>query len=221
MIKRLIMFCILTMMLIPLGLTADQTSEMMQQYLAMGQNTSNNFPKNLEGILPKSFKLKAKHFVYEETAKMFLIVAISGTKEDTVYKNFPIESVLEIGVMAYNPQLNPHMSPQFDIMQKEQKKALAVGETEKTSSSTYEKPAIIKVGQQDLYLQKQIVTYQNDETNKTETHIYYHVKAAIVKKNILFQINLQSYPAKSDEAVNIAKDILKFLNNYSFDKLMN
>jgi hypothetical protein len=160
-------------------------------------------------------------FIYEETAKMFLFVALSGTRKNDAYPKFGHEATIEIGIMAYNPQSASYMAAQMPVVMQESKKAYSKGKSENTADYQWDPVAASKINGADVYIQK--VTRKNVEIDdrKHEDQIYYFADAIILKKNVMMKINIIYYPLKKEGVTAAITEITRIFNATNFAKYMN
>jgi hypothetical protein len=215
-----IVLILLTIMNVCALVSANNMQDMVNQYRGMGENTSANYPRELEMLLPQGFNQTAKFFVYTETAKMFLILGMSGKKPTTAYKNPYDVNEYTVHLLAYNPVSNAHMKAQMPVILEYSIKGYKKGNEENSGNYKYEKVVSLKVNQFDVFIQKKIWAERRNRSEKIPAQSYYFVNAIMLKNNMLFNIEIKASPS-IEEANSIINDITKKINNTNFAKYIN
>jgi hypothetical protein len=216
-IKHLI---ICSMLLVITGaLSAENAQDMMGQYKQMGEGTSANFPGELEALMPEDFKLETKSFVFKETANMFLLVAVSGSRKNDVYRKFGHDAVIEVGVMTYNPQSASYLASTMPDVLQATKNGYSKG-SENTGEWEYEPVSVSKINQADVYIQKGTRKKVEIDNFRYEDQVYYFANAVMLKKNTMLTIKIIYYPLNRDKVTAAIKEITGFVLKTEFNNYM-
>jgi hypothetical protein len=202
---------------------AQEAGDMMEQFKAMSAGTEKNFPKELEALMPKGFTIKTKGFVYKETADMYLLVALAGSRENDAYrKGFCLDSDIEIGVFAYNPASSAGyvMKDQMPAMLEQKKKAYKDNFINENASWEKGPVQVMKIDKADVYLQKGVRKNVDLPDFKQEDQVYYFVQAVMLHKTAMLDIRLIYYPLKPEGARQSIYQIIKTCLATNFEKYM-
>lgn len=198
MIGKKWLFLLCFFILLPLAGTADQFSDMMDQYRNMGTNAGKNFPPALLALMPKYFTLNSKTFVFQETQRMVLALGLTGGRPDKREGGAPAE--VNIGVMGYHPVNASYMAPTWQIMH-QQVLQRGIMEPQKTHGNRVYGPLVkAKIGKADVYAQK--VTHTNIElSNRKRISLdFWNAEAVLYHGNMMIQIRYVQF-ADSYEAM--------------------
>lgn len=197
---------------------AQNAQDMMGQYKAMSDGTEKNFPKELEALMPKEFKIETRGFVYKETANMFLLVTLKGSRANDVYKKFGHTAEIEIGIMSYNPKTASYMSAQMPVVLEESKKGYAGGEAD--SNFEYSPVKASKINGADVYIQKGVRKNVELDNFKHEDQVYYSARAIMLKQNSMLTIRLIYYPLRGENVSAAVNQITKIFLATDFNRYM-
>ncbi|MCU0849620.1 MAG: hypothetical protein MUD12_17200 [Spirochaetes bacterium] len=214
--KKTLLYFMIAM--IPCMVFADQATNMMGEYMKMGEGTEKNFPKELESLLPKGFTVSSKKIVYKETQNMFLCIGLNGTMKNP--RQGGTEAEIQIGIMAYNPKTAGYMSAQWPYIAQETRKNWKMDSTPNSSDWEYGPVAVTKAGIADVNYQK--ATHKNIEldNNTMVQYVYHNGEAMMFNKNMMLQIRLLFYPEKSGSILNPLKEIVTKVTALNLDKYM-
>jgi hypothetical protein len=214
-------FVLCTLLLMPCAAFSEDAQDMMGQYKAMSEGTSKNFPKELEVLMPKDFKIESKGFIFKETANMLLFAALSGSRKNDVYKKFGHDGRIEIGIMAYNPAssnayvMAAQMPTMYDYAKKDWAKGIINESGWELSPVT-----VSKINQADVFIQKGIRKKVDIDDFKTEDQVYYCAKAVLVRKNACLTIDIINYPLKGENVSAAIRDITRLFLATNWNKYM-
>jgi len=214
--KRMLAYCLL--LLVPCAVLADQASDMMGEYMNMGENTSKNFPKELEGLLPGGVPVKSKTFVYQETQSTFLCVGIQGEKSDA--RKFHHAMEIQVGVMGYNPRTAGYMTSTWSTMA-QQTKQYGKMDGEKDHGNQFYGPVTKSViNGADVYIQKMTQKGVELDDESRVDYVYYIAEATLYKNNMMLQIRIVHMPDKIENVNAAIKEITAFFLATNWNKYM-
>ncbi len=200
---------------------AQDATDMMSQYKAMSESSSEKFPSELDVLMPKGFTIKTRGFVYKQTSNMFMFAALSGTRKNVEYPKFGLETEIEVGIMAYNPQSASYMSSQMPLVMQAYRNDYSKSVANESEGQWEISPvAVSKINQADVYIQKCIRKSVELDNFKYEDQVYYFVKAAMLKKNVLLTVSMVYYPQKKEGVDAAVNEITKAVLAADFDKFM-
>ncbi len=204
--------------LFPCVVFADQASDMMNEYMNMGDKSGKNFPKELEGLMPKGVPIKSKNWVYEETQKMFLCLGIQGEKNYNRQGHYSLE--LQVGIMGYNPRTAGYMASTWSSMAQQQKQYGKMDGQKDHGNHSYGPVTKSTINQADVYIQK--MTQKNVELDdKTRVdYVYYIAEAYLYKNNMMIQIRIVHMPDKIENVNAAIKEITSLFLATNWDKYM-
>lgn len=215
-VKRLIVYCMLA--LIPCGAFADQARDMMGEYMKMGDGTAQNFPKALEGLMPKIFTIKSKTFVYRETQNMFLCLGLGGTKKDG--RPFGTDTEVNIGIMGYNPRTASYMAATWSSLAQNQKQYGKMDGQKNYDTWVFGPVTTLKVNQADVFIQKG--THRNielDDGTRVE-YEYYFAETTFFAGNMMIAIRINFFADKIENMKAAIKSTLDFFQAAKWDAYM-
>ena len=209
------------LILLPCAVFAEDGQDMMGQYKAMSEGTSANFPKELEVLMPRDFKIETKGFIFKETANMLLFATLSGSRKNDVYRKFGHDGRIEIGVMAYNPTssnayvMAAQMPTMYDYAKKDWTKGII-----NESGWELSPVAVSKINQADVFIQKGIRRNVELDDFKSEDQVYYFAKAVLVRKNTCLTIDIINYPLKGEKVSAAIGEITRLFLATDWNKYM-
>jgi hypothetical protein len=215
-LKRIIAYCLLV--LIPCGVLADQASDMMGEYMKMGDGSGRNFPKELEGLMPKGVPVKSKSWVYEETQSMFLCLGIQGEKNDQRKFHHALE--LQVGVLGYNPRTAGYMSSTWPTMAQQARQYGKMDGLKSHANYIYEPVTKTSINGADVYIQKCTAKDVEIDDFKKVDYVYYTAEASLYKNNTVLQIRIVNMPDKSENVTAAIKEITAFFLATKWDRYM-
>ncbi len=215
-LKTIAVYCLL--LLVPCALFADQASDMMGEYMKMGENTAKNFPKELEALMPKGVPVKSKTFVYAETQNMFLCLGIQGEKNDQRKFHHALE--LQVGVLAYNPRTAGYMSSTWPTMAQQAKQYGKMDGLKSHANYIYEPVTKTSINGADVYIQKCTAKDVEIDDFKKVDYVYYIAEATLYKNNTVLTIRIVNMPDKLENVTNAIREITAFFLTVKWDKYM-
>jgi hypothetical protein len=214
--KRMLAYCLL--LLVPCAVLADQASDMMKEYMNIGENTARNFPKELEGLMPKWIPVISKTYVYEETQSMFLCLGIQGEKKHPGKGLFNLS--MQVGVMGYNPRTALYMSATWPQMARNQKQYGRMDGQTSSGNMIYEPVTKSTINGADVYIQK--LTHKHYEIGHElyADFVYYTAEAWLFKNNMMITMRIVNMPDKIDSVNAAVREATAFFLATNWDKYM-
>lgn len=214
--KRLLVYCLL--LLVPCAVLADQASDMMGEYMKMGENTTMNFPGELAGLLPKGVPVKSKTFVYQETQSMFLCVGIQGEKKDG--RQFHHAMEIQVGVLGYNPRTAGYMAATWPTMAQQAKQYEKMDGQTNHANWVFEPVQKTTINGADVYIQKGTAKDVEIDDFKKVDYVYYTAEASLYKNNMVLQIRIVNMPDRIEGVKDAIKQVTAFFLATNWNKYM-
>jgi hypothetical protein len=214
--KRMLAYCLL--LLVPCAVLADQASDMMGEYMKMGENSTKNYPRELEGLLPKGVPVKSKTFVYEETQSTFLCVGIQGEKNDA--RKFHHAMEIQVGVMGYNPRTAGYMAATWPTMAQQAKQYGKMDGQTNHANWVFEPVTKSAINGADVYIQKGTAKDVEIDDFKKVDYVYYTAEASLYKNNTVLQIRIVNMPDNIDSVKDAIKQVTAFFLATNWNKYM-
>ena len=215
-LKQMVAYCLL--LLVPCAVFADQASDMMGEYMKMGENTAKNFPKELEALMPKGVPVKSKTFVYAETQNMFLCLGIQGEKKESRQGHYSLE--LQVGVMGYNPRTAGYMAANWSTMAQQARQYGKMEGQKSHGDHIYEPVTKTSINGADVYIQKMTQKGVELDNRTTVDYIYYIAEASLYKNNMVLTIRIVHMPDKIENVHAAIKEITAVFLATKWDKYM-
>jgi hypothetical protein len=214
--KHILVYCLLV--LVPCAVLADQTSDMMSEYMKMGDNAAKNFPKELEGLLPKGVPIKSKTYVYEETQNMILCLGIQGEKNDARKFHHAVE--IQVGVMGYNPRTAGYMAATWPTMAQQAKQYGKMDGQKNHANWVFEPVTKSVINGADVYIQKGTARDVEIDDFKKVDYVYYTAEASLYKNNMVLTIRIVNMPDRIENVNAAIKEITAFFLATNWNKYL-
>ncbi len=215
-LKQMAAYCLL--LLVPCAVFADQASDMMGEYMKMGENTAKNFPQELEALMPKGVPVKSKNFVYAETQNMILCLGIQGEKNDQRKFHHAIE--LQVGVLGYNPRTAGYMTATWGTMAQQAKQYGRMDGQKSHANYIYEPVTKTSINGADVYIQKCTAKDVEIDDFKKVDYVYYTAEASLYKNNMVLTIRIVNMPDRIENVHAAIREITAVFLSTKWDKYM-
>lgn len=215
-LKQMAAYCLL--LLVPCAVFADQASDMMGEYMKMGENTAKNFPQELEALMPKGVPVKSKNFVYAETQNMILCLGIQGEKNDQRKFHHAIE--LQVGVLGYNPRTAGYMTATWSTMAQQAKQYGRMDGQKSHANYIYEPVTKTSINGADVYIQKCTAKDVEIDDFKKVDYVYYTAEASLYKNNMVLTIRIVNMPDRIENVHAAIREITAVFLSTKWDKYM-
>jgi hypothetical protein len=215
-LKQMIAYCLLLLM--PCAVFADQASDMMGEYMKMGENTAKNFPQEMEALMPKGVPVKSKNFVYAETQNMILCLGIQGEKNDQRKFHHALE--LQVGVLGYNPRTAGYMTATWSTMAQQAKQYGRMDGQKSHANYIYEPVTKTSINGADVYIQKCTAKDVEIDDFKKVDYVYYTAEASLYKNNMVLTIRIVNMPDRIENVHAAIREITAVFLSTKWDKYM-